>query len=124
MKRRPLFWLLAICLLTASLQAADPRRNSESTIVAAYEAQAIAKARQRPDVIRLRCALATAKDAASKNAISAELYAILDEAARQGRLAGLAAVEAQRRADADHQRQIDEERRHQELIQALSGFRR
>lgn len=80
MKRRPLFWLLALCLLAASLQAADPRRNSESTI---------AKARQRPDVIRLRCALATAKDAAAKNAISAELYAILDEAAYQGRLAGL-----------------------------------
>jgi hypothetical protein len=92
--------------------------------VAAYEAEAISKARQRPDVIRLRFALAKASTDAERKAISASLYAILEAAASQGRQAGLAAVEQRRRADAELHKKWDEERRHEELITTLQNLRR
>jgi 5-carboxymethyl-2-hydroxymuconate isomerase len=124
---------LAYALLTFALlrlfdalpaQAQDSRRPTEAMTVAAYEADAIAKARQRPDVIRLRFALAKATTEAERKAISASLYAILEGAAAQGRQAGLAAVEQRRRADADLHRKWDEDRRHSELINALQNLRR
>lgn len=115
--------LLALaCLLPA--QAQDSRRPTEAMTVAAYESEAIAKARQRPDVIRLRFALAKATTDAEKKAISASLYAILEGAAAQGRQAGLAAVEQRRRADEALHRKWDEERRHEELITTLQQLRR
>jgi hypothetical protein len=124
---------LAYALLTFALlrlfdalpaQAQDSRRPTEAMTVAAYEAEAIAKARQRPDVIRLRFALAKATTDAEKKAISASLYAILEGAAAQGRQAGLAAVEQRRREDAELHRKWDEERRHEELITTLQQLRR
>jgi hypothetical protein len=124
---------LAYALLTFALlrlfdalpaQAQDSRRPTEAMTVAAYEAEAIAKARQRPDVIRLRFALAKATTDAEKKAISASLYAILEGAAAQGRQAGLAAVEQRRRADEALHRKWDEERRHEELITTLQQLRR
>ena len=124
---------LAYALLTFALlrlfdalpaQAADPRRPTEAMTVAAYEAEAIAKARQRPDVIRLRFALAKAATDAEKKAISASLYAVMEAAASQGRQAGLAAVEQRRRADEALHRKWDEERRHQELLNTLQNLRR
>ena len=118
---------LALLLALACLQPAkaqDSRRPTEAMTVAAYEADAIAKARQRPDVIRLRFALAKATTEAERKAISASLYAILEGAAAQGRQAGLAAVEQRRRADADLHRKWDEDRRHSELINALQNLRR
>jgi 5-carboxymethyl-2-hydroxymuconate isomerase len=117
--------LLTFALLRLTAQAGeDPRRPSESMTVAAYESAAIAKARQRPDVIRLRFALAKAATEAERRAISASLYAILESAAAQGRQAGLAALDATRRADEALHRQWDEERRHQELIISLQQLRR
>lgn len=125
MKTLALLFALAFALACAMpAQAQDARRPSEAMTVAAYEAEAIAKARQRPDVIRLRFALAKAATEAEKKAISASLYAILEGAAAQGRQAGLAALEQRRRADEALHRQWDEDRRHSELINALQNLRR
>ena len=121
MKTLSLLLALAFALPT---QAQDARRPSEAMTVAAYEAEAISRARQRPDVIRLRFALAKASTEAEKKAISASLYAVLESAASQGRQAGLAAVEQRRRADAELHRKWDEERRHEELITTLQQLRR
>lgn len=118
---------LALLLALACLQPAqaqDSRRPTEAMTVAAYEAEAIGKARQRPDVIRLRFALAKAATDAEKKAISASLYAVMETAASQGRQAGLAAVEQRRRADADLHKQWADDRKHAELIQALQNLRR
>jgi len=124
---------LAYALLTFALlrlfaalpaQAQDSRRPTESMTVAAFEAEAIAKARQRPDVIRLRFALAKAATDAERKAISASLYAVIEAAAAQGRQAGLAAVEQARREDAELHKKWDEERRHEELITTLQQLRR
>jgi hypothetical protein len=115
--------LLALaCLLPA--QAQDIRRPSEAMTVAAYEAEAIAKARQRPDVIRLRFALAKAATDAERKAISASLYAVIEAAASQGRQAGLAAVEQRRRADEALHKKWDDERKHEEILNALQQLRR
>lgn len=117
--------ILTFALLRLAAQAGDdPRRPSESMTVAAYESAAIAKARQRPDVIKLRFALAKAATEAEKKAISASLYAVMEAAASQGRQAGLAAVEQRRRADAELHKKWDEERRHEELITTLQQLRR
>ena len=75
-------------------------------------------------MIRLRFALAKAATEAEKKAISASLYAIMESAAVQGRQAGRAAVEATRRDDEALHRKWDEERRHQELLNALQNLRR
>jgi len=115
--------LLAIAFLQPA-QAQDSRRPTESMTVAAFEAEAIAKARQRPDVIKLRFALAKAATDAERKAISASLYAVIESAAIQGRLAGLAALEQTRRADADLHKQWADDRKHAELIQALQSLRR
>lgn len=117
--------LLAVALTFAlPAQAQDARRPTEAMTVAAYEAEYIANARQRPDVIRLRFALAKATIDAEKKAISASLYAIIEAAASQGRQAGLAAVEQRRRADEELHKRWDEDRKHAELIQALQNLRR
>jgi len=121
MKTLTLLLALAFALPT---QAQDARRPTETMTVAAYEAEAIAKARQRPDVIRLRFALAKAATDAERKAISASLYAVLESAASQGRQAGLAAVEQRRRADEALHRKWDDDRKHAELIQALQNLRR
>jgi hypothetical protein len=121
MKTLTLLLALAFALPT---QAQDARRPTETMTVAAYEAEAISRARQRPDVIRLRFALAKASTEAEKQAISASLYAVIEAAASQGRQAGLAAVEQRRRADAELHRKWDEERRHEELITTLQQLRR
>jgi hypothetical protein len=124
---------LAYALLTFALlrlfaalpaQAQDTRRPTEAMTVAAYESAAIAKARQRPDVIRLRFALAKSATDAERRAISASLYAILEGAAAQGRQAGLAAVEQRRRADAELHKKWDADKKHEELIWALQNLRR
>lgn len=75
-------------------------------------------------MIRLRFALAKAATDAEKKALSASLYAVMDAAAAQGRQAGLAAVEAQRRSDEAMHRRWDEDRRHDELIWALRNLSR
>lgn len=117
--------LLAVALAFAlPAQAQDARRPSEAMILAGYESEAIAKARQRPDVIRLRFALAKAATEAERKAISASLYAVLEAAASQGRQAGLAAVEQRRRADEALHKKWDDERRHEELITTLQQLRR
>lgn len=116
------FALLRIFSACTPLEAADPRRNTDATIIAAHEAQAVALARQRPDVIRLRGALARATTEAEKSAISSALYAIMAEAAALGRQSGVAAVEAKRRSDEALHRRWDEERRHEEMIQALNNL--
>jgi len=121
MKTLTLLLTLAFAL---PAQAQDTRRPTEAMTVAAYEAEAISRARQRPDVIRLRFALAKAATDAEKKAISASLYAILEGAAAQGRQAGLAAVEQRRRADAELHKKWDDDRKHAELIQALQNLRR
>lgn len=121
MKTLALLLTLAFAL---PAQAQDARRPTEVMTVAAYEAEAISRARQRPDVIRLRFALAKATTEAERKAISASLYAILEGAAAQGRQAGLAAVEQRRRADAELHKRWDEERRHEELITTLQQLRR
>ena len=114
--------LLALAACTPA-EAADPRRPSEADIVAAYEADAIALARQRPEVIKLRFALAKATTEAEKKAVSSALYALMEEAASRGRQAGLAAVEAQRRRIAQQHAEWDTERRHQELLWTLQNLR-
>lgn len=125
MKTLALLLLLTLALAFAlPAQAQDSRRPTEAMTVAAYESEAIAKARQRPDVIRLRFALAKASTEAEKKAISASLYAVLESAASQGRQAGLAAVEQRRRADEALHRKWDDERRHEELITTLQQLRR
>lgn len=116
--------LIVVAFPVCQSQAGDPRRPTEADIVASYESKAIARARQRPDVIRLRFALIKAATDAEKQAISANLYAIMDAAAAQGRQAGLAAVEAQRRSDEVMHQRWDEDRRHDELIWALRNLRR
>jgi hypothetical protein len=117
--------LLALALaFTLPAQAQDTRRPSEAMTVAAYEAEAISRARQRPDVIRLRFALAKATTDAEKKAISASLYAILEGAAAQGRQAGLAAVEQRRRADAELHKKWNDERKHEEILNALQRLQR
>lgn len=117
--------LLALALaFTLPAQAQDTRRPSEAMTVAAYEAEAISRARQRPDVIRLRFALAKAATDAEKKAISASLYAILEGAAAQGRQAGLAAVEQRRRADAELHKKWNDERKHEEILNALQRLQR
>ena len=121
MKTLSLLLALAFALPT---QAQDARRPSEAMTVAAYEAEAISRARQRPDVIRLRFALAKASTEAEKQAISASLYAVIEAAASQGRQAGLAAVEQRRRADEALHRKWSEDQKHAELIQALQNLRR
>jgi flagellar motor component MotA len=116
--------ILALAMLCLNTQASDPRRPTEATIITSYESEAVAKARQRPDVIHLRGALSRALTDAEKRALSASLYAIMASAAAQGRQAGLAAVEETRkRDDAMHQR-WDADRRHDELIWALQNLRR
>lgn len=121
MKTLALLLSLAFAL---AVQAQDARRPTEAMTVAAYEAEAISRARQRPDVIRLRFALAKAATEAERRAISASLYAILEGAAAQGRQAGLAAVEQRRRDDEALHKRWDEERRHEELITTLQQLRR
>lgn len=125
MKTLALLLALALALAYAlPAQAQDARRPSEAMTVAAYEAKAVSKARQRPDVIRLRFALAKAATDAEKKALSSSLYAVMDAAAAQGRQAGLAAVEAQRRESEAMHRRRDEDRRHDELLNALRSLRR
>ena len=117
--------LIATALALASctpLEAADPRRPSESDIVAAYEADAIAQARQRPEVIKLRFALTKASTEAERKAVSSALYALMEEAASRGRQAGIAAVEAQRRRIAAQHAEWDAERRHEELLWTLQNL--
>lgn len=113
--------LLALAACTPS-EAADPRRDTEALTVAAYEAQAIARARQRPEVIKLRFALAKATTQAERDGISSALYAIIESAASQGRQAGLVVVDARRREDAELHREWDEERRHNDLIWSLNNI--
>lgn len=115
---------LALLLALAFALPAQAAQPSETAIVAAYESAAIAKARQRPEVIKLRFALAKAATEAERRAISASLYAILEAAAVQGRQAGLAALEQTRREDEELHRQWSEDRKHAELIQALQNLRR
>ena len=119
-----LILLIVVAFPVCHSLAGDPRRPTEADIVASYESKAIARARQRPDVIRLRFALAKAAADAEKQAISDSLYAIMAAAAAQGRQAGLAAVETQRRESEAMHRQWDEDRRHDELIWALRNLRR
>lgn len=107
---------LASCLPTEA-------RDNESLTISAYESAAIAKARQRPDVIKLRFALAKASTEAERAAISATLYDIIESAAATGRQQGLLAIEASRRRDAELHAQWDAERRHEELILTLQGYR-
>lgn len=116
--------LFALLFAFVYATAADPRRPSEAMILAGYESEAIAQARQRPEVIKLRFALAKAATEADRRAISASLYAILEAAAVQGRQAGLAALEQTRREDDDLHRKWDEERRHQELLLIIQQLRR
>ena len=120
------FLTFALLRLFAALpaHAQDTRRPTEGMTVAAYEAEAIAKARQRPDVIRLRFALAKAATDAEKKAISSALYLVIEAAASQGRQAGLAAVEATRREDEALHRRWDSDRKHGELLNALQNLRR
>ena len=120
---KTLILLLALAFVLPA-QAQDARRPTEAMTVAAYEAEAIAKARQRPEVIKLRFALAKAATEAERKAISASLYAVIEAAASQGRQAGLAAVEQRRRADEALHRKWDDERRHEELITTLQQLRR
>lgn len=117
--------LLALLALPACTpaEAADPRRPSEADIVSAYEADAIALARQRPDVIRLRFAVTQATTEAERKAASSALYAIMAEAASRGRAAGFAAVEERRRRIAQQHAEWDTERRHIELLQTLQNLR-
>lgn len=116
--------LLAILFTFVYATAADPRRPSEAMIIAGYESEAIALARQRPEIIKLRFALAKATTEAEKKAVSSALYALMEEAASRGRQAGLAAVEAQRRRIAAQHAEWETERRHVELINALQNLRR
>lgn len=114
---------ILVTVVYATATATDPRRPSEAMIIESYESAAIAKARQRPDVIKLRFKLTTATGE-ERQIISAALYAILEAAASTGRQAGLAAVEQRRRADAELHKRWDEERRHEELLNVLQNLRR
>lgn len=125
MKTLALLILTSLALAACTpAEAAEPRRQTEAATVAAYEANAIAKARQMPEVIRLRFALAQATSPEAKAAISASLYDIIEAAAHNGRQAGLAAVEARRRQDAELHRRWDEERRHEELLLTIQALGR
>jgi hypothetical protein len=115
--------LLALACLPPA-QAQDTRRPTEAMTVAAYEAEAIAKARQRPEVIKLRFALAKATTDSERKTISSALYAIIEAASYQGRLEGLAVIESRKMADSDLHQKWESERRHEELINALQNLRR